>query len=144
MPNKIIADSFETLGGVVQQGGKQVVSTVKKIGEDIKEQVGLKPKPAAEEQKEKQPSLKEEQTKKMEEMAKKRTAARYRQIQEEIKALAARREKELPKAVTGQPGFDEGKMVKQLEEKKEQEKKLPPLNVQRERSKIERMRGVSG
>lgn len=159
MPNKIIADSFETLGSAVQQGGKQAVSTIKKMGEDVLEQTGIKaPSPAqndqtaAPAQTEEQYRMIDKQSKKIENAAEKRTIARYREVQAQIKAIGDKRKQELPKEITGKPGFDEGKAIKQLEEggaasvktSASQGKKLPPINVQRERTKAERFRGASG
>lgn len=134
MPKQVVSDVFETLGGAA-------VGTAKKTAEEL----GLKPAP--DEGKEVQPSLPAqtpEQWQKIKEAAKSRAAARYRQIQEEIRLLQQKRKQELPKQVIGKPGFSEEKAVRQLEEKKEEEKKLPPLPAQRASRKTEMFRGVSG
>lgn len=142
MPKAIISDSFETLSGAVQQGGKQIVSTVKKMGEDVLEQMGIKTPPPAQNDQNAAPAHTEEQYKKIEDSAKKRTLAHYREIQEQIKAIGDKRKQELPKEVTGKPGFSEEKAIKQLEEKKEE--KLPPLPVRQSSRKTEVFRGASG
>jgi len=145
MPKQVIADTFETLGSVVQGTGKQVADSVKKAGGDIAAELGLKQPPAPQQESTQPvPAHTPEQYQKIEEAAKKRAAARYREIQEEIKALQKKREKEVPKQVSGKPGFSEEKAVRQLEEKKEEEKKLLPLPVQRASKKTEMFRGTSG
>ncbi len=147
MNKGVAADVFETLGGIVKGTGQQAVSDAKKMGEETAIELGLKtPAQGAADDSKKQDQAKEEQIKKMGEAAKQKSTARYKQIQEEIKRLQEKRKQEIPKQVSGKPGFDEGKMVKQLETGKPEgeKKKLPPVNVQRERTKAERFRGVSG
>jgi len=128
MVNKIVADSFETLGGAVKQ-----------VGDDIAENLRLKPVDSA---------GTSEQTGQQQQQAQasriKKSVARYRQLQEEIKQLQTKRSQEMVKY--GEPGFtDEQKQqsrIKQLEVGKED--KLPPLPVQRASKKTESLRGVSG
>jgi len=146
MPKQIISDTFETLGGVVQSTAGQVKQAVKQMGGDVAESLGLKPV-----QQQTQggdagnpPQQTEEQTKKIEQAAKKRADIQYRQIQGEIRAIEEGRKKELPKQITGKPGFSEEKAIKQLEEKKTEGKKLPPLPVRQASRKAEMFRGVSG
>jgi len=135
MVNKIVADSFETLG-----------KTVKQVGDDIAENIGLKPQSdtGTSEQTGQQQSAQNNQLKKMDAAGKKKAVARYRQIQEEIKQIQGKRQQGMVKY--SQPGFtDEQKQqnqIKQLEEEKED--KLPPLPVQRASQKTEKLRGVSG
>lgn len=128
MANKIVADSFETLGGAV-----------KKAGDDIVENIGLKPADSAGTSEQASQPQQQAQTNQI-----KKSVARYRQIQEEIKQMQVKRSQEMVKY--SQPGFtDEPKQqnqIKQLEVKKEE--KLPPLPVQRASQKTERLRGVSG
>jgi len=142
MSNKFIADTFETLSGVVKSVGQQAASDAKKAGEDVAIDLGLKPaqRPPSGDQVSVSNQT-EEQTKKISEAAKRRAAARYREIQAEIKALEEKRKRELPKEVSGKPGFAEDKKVKQLEIEKE---KLPPLPIQRASKKAETFRGTSG
>lgn len=147
MPKQIVADVFETLGGVVQGAGKQAASDVKKAGEDIKVELGISQAQGQPQDDIIASDQKDEQVKKMQENDKKKTISRYKQIQDEIRQIQEKRQREIPKAVSGKPGYDEGKVVKQLETGKppeEEKKKLPPINVQRERTKAERFRGASG
>ena len=152
MPPKIVADTFETLGSTTKSAGQQVVTTAKKMGEDVLEQLGVtkQQNPQADDQK-KGPN--DEQIKRMEQSSNKRTISRYKELQAQIKAIQERRPKEIPKQISGKPGFSEEKAVKQIEEKPSFAKatagegeKLPPLpiSVNRSRQKAERHRGVSG
>lgn len=152
MPKQVISDVFETLGGVVQSAGQQAVSDAKKMTEEAAIELGLKPQAqGAVDDAQKQDQTKEEEINKMKAVESQKTAAGYKKITEEIRQIQLNRKQKIPKEVSGKPGFDEGKMVKQIEtgpevpEKKEEDKKkLPPINVQRERSKTERFRGASG
>lgn len=143
MVNKIVADSFETLG-----------KTVKQVGDDIAENIGLKPAESAgtSEQTGQQQQAQANQIKKMDEAGKKKSVAHYRQIQEEIRQMQGRRSQEMVKY--SQPGFTDGQkqpgQIKQLEEKPSFAKatdgknELPPLPVRRASQKTEKLRGVSG
>lgn len=149
---RVVTDVFETLGGVATGTVKQAVSDVKKGGEEIAKAVGLKPDGATAAVNETPPAQTEEQYQKIKNAAENCTTARYKQIQEEIRQLQVKRERELPKQTTGKPGFDEGKAVKQLEMggvastevSASQSKKPPPLAVQRATKKTEMFRGASG
>jgi hypothetical protein len=132
-----IADAFETLGGIVKGTGKQAAQDVKKAAEDIPESLGIK---AVTPEEETPPAHTEEQYQKIDEAGKKRTAARYRQIQEEIKLLQDKRKKETSQNETSTEPSEE-KAIKQLEEKKDD---LPPLPAQRASRKTEMFRGTSG
>jgi len=136
MVNKIVADSFETLGGAVKQ-----------VGDDIAENLGLKPADSAgtsEQTSQQQQKTQDDKIKKMDKAGKKKTAVRYRELQEEIKQIQLKRNQEMTKY--HEPGFTdqqkEQNQIKQLEENKED--KLPPLPVQRASKKTESLRGVSG
>ena len=147
MPKQVVSDVFETLGGVAQSTGQQAATQAKKMGGDALESLGVKPAAGAATQTNQSgpttPSS--EQLQKMTAEDKAKRAAGLQKIQTEIKVIQEKRQKEIPKQVSGKPGFDEGKAVKQLETgKPAEEKKLPPLNVQRQRTKAERFRGVSG
>jgi len=147
MPKQIIADTFETLGKVVQSTGQQAVSDVKKMGEEAALELGIKPPTqGGTDDNQKVDQAKEEQIEKMAAVSKQKSLARYKQIQEEIRQIEQKRKRETPKQVSGKPGFDEGKAVKQLETGKpaEDKKKLPPLPAQRASKKAEVFRGVSG
>lgn len=146
MNKGIVSDVFETLGGMVKGTAKQAVSDAKKMGEQAAVELGLSQAKAKQDDQQKKPAQTEEQEKKIAQAAKMRTAAKYKQILEEIKQFQKKREQEIPKAVSGKPGFDEGKAIKQLETGKPEDdkKKLPPLPVQRATKKTEMFRGASG
>lgn len=148
MVKQVIGDFFETLGGMAKSTGQQVAIGVKKGGEDIARELGIKPKQSDEEAKQGGTTSLEvksnEEIEAMKQKDKKKVLARYRQIQEEIKAIAQKKKTELPKSITGQAGFDKEKAIKQLEVKEEEKKKLPPLPAQRASRKAEMFRGVSG
>lgn len=134
MPKQIVSDIFETLGGSAKSAGQQVAT-----------ELGLKSAPKTANDQPNQPVQNEEQEKKIKDAYKQRTAANYKKILDDINQIQKKREQAIPKQVSGKPGFDEGKVVKQLETGKPPEKKkLPPINVQRERTKAERFRGASG
>jgi hypothetical protein len=147
MNKGVVGDVFETLGGVAQSTGQQVATQVKKMGGDVLESLGAKSGAPAAAQTGQSPSTapSPEQLQKMAAEDKAKRAAGLQKIQSEIKIIQEKRKKEIPKQVSGKPGFDEGKMVKQLETGKpvEQKGELPPI-VQRERAKAERFRGVAG
>jgi len=152
----IISDTFEALeqlGGQAVSGAKQVP---KKIAKQIPKalETGFGGQKAAESQ----PSgdnqvhiSEQQQIQKMEEISKRKAAQRYREIQQQILAIARKRQQELPKQITGKPGFSEEKMIKQLEEEKKPEAqrkaeqaRKEPLPLQREKRKAEMFRGVAG
>lgn len=150
MPKQVATDVFESLGGAAKATGQQVASDVKKMGEDFLESLGLKPAQGQEAPGPDANQQKEEGIKQAQEADKNRSIARYREIKEEIRALQKKRSQEIPKEISGKPGFDEEKAVKQLETapfakaSEGQGKKLPPLPAQRESKKAEMFRGVSG
>ncbi|HUW24147.1 MAG TPA: hypothetical protein VMW04_00805 [Patescibacteria group bacterium] len=146
MPKQVVSDVFETLGGVAQSTGQQAATQVKKMGGDILESLGVKtstPAPAQGDGSQPTTTPSPEQLQKMNAEAKVKAAAGLQKVQADIKAIQEKRKKEIPKQVSGKPGFDEGKMVKQLETGKKEKEELPPI-VRKEKTKIERLRGVSG
>jgi len=144
MNKGVVGEVFETLGGVVQSTGQQAATQVKKMGGDVLESLGAKPgAPAQGDATTPSTTPSAEQIQKMGAQAKVKAAARYQKIQADIKAIQEKRKKEIPKQISGKPGFDEGKMVKQLETGKKEEEKLPPI-VREKKTRIERVRGVSG
>lgn len=147
MPKQTITDTFETLGKVAQSVGQQAVSDVKKMGEEVVVELGIKPSAqGGTDDNQKQDQAKEEEIKKMAAVSKQKSSARYKQIREEIRQMEQKRERQTPQPVSGKLGFDEGKAVKQLETGKpaEDKKKLPPLPAQRASKKAEVFRGASG
>jgi len=153
MPKQIVQDAFENLvGGVAQSAVQQVSDSAKKMTEEAAIELGLKPQAqGTADDVQKQDQAKQEEINKMKATESQKTAAGYKKITEEIRQIQLKKKQEIPKEVSGKPGFDEGKMVKQIEtgpqvpdKNGDEKKKLPPINVQRERTKAERFRGVSG
>lgn len=154
MPTRIVSDTFEALENLKTQAKQQATQAVKKtVGQIPKSlETGFKGRPQTSTQNEEQAKqVSDEQIKKMEELSKKKAAQRYKEIQQQILAIAHKKQQELPKYITGKPGFSEEKMIKQLEEEKkpEAEKKREqaakePLPLQREKRKAEMFRGVAG
>jgi len=156
MPKQIISDTFETLGGMAKSAGQQAASDVKKVGEDIAVELGIKP--AQQQSPSDQtsvPAQNEEQPQKIDEAAKRRAQIRYQEIQAEIKGLQDKRSKDLLGRVAEKPSLDEGQKIKQLEAgaasapptggaTASQGNKLPPIPVQRATKKAETFRGASG
>ena len=136
MSKQIVSDVFETLGGVIKSTGQQAAV-----------ELGLKAQAqGVADDAQKQDRAKEEEINKMKAVKRQKTAASYKKITEEIRQIQLKKKQEVPKEVSGKPGFDEGKAIRQIETGKPEQdlKKLPPINVQRERTKAERFRGVSG
>ena len=148
MANKIVSDSFETLGGVIKSTGQQVKQTVKKTGDDVAESVGLKPADSAgtnEQGGQPQQQYKsDDQMKKMGDESKTEARKKYGEIITGIQKAQQKRTQDIQEY--RKPGLTDKdkqeKQIKQLEEKKQDQ--LPPIPVQRERTKTERSRGVSG
>lgn len=141
---QVVTDVFETLGGVVSGTAKQVASDATKAVEEAAKAVGIKPENSANPNDSSAPAHNEQQYANIERASRSRAVAKYRQIQEEIKQIQIEKKRELPKEIAGKPGFSEEKAIKQLEVKKEEEKKLPPLPIQRASKKAEMFRGASG
>lgn len=164
MPPKIVADTFEAfeqIGGQLGQSAKQVPKVIaeqakqslglggagesksgtlpeEKVGSEIG---GVRPVSQARE-------AETQKIQKMEAIAKQKAAQRYKEIQDQILLLAKKRQQELPKEVSGKPGFSEEKMIKQLEEEKkpeaEKKKKEEPVALAQSKRKAEMFRGASG
>jgi len=139
MPKTIIGETFEQLGKTAGQMVKQAVKEPGKMAEKAVGQIGLKPQPPEEKPQE---ALSTKISQEKERERRRRLAL----LQKEIKALQEKRTQELPKQITGKPGFSEEKAIKQLKEEEESKNKKPmePLPVQRAKRKTEMFRGVSG
>lgn len=153
----IVADVFETLGGVVQGAGKQAVKQAKKMGEDAAEALGVKP-PVTESLEKINPAAhNEDQYQKIDKAAKQRAAANYKQILAEIRQLQHKR-KEEEQAYRASSGGQKAEtaVIKQLEVAQQpkaklektpaeaEKEKLPPLPVKQASRKTEMFRGASG
>jgi hypothetical protein len=124
MVKQIIADTFETIGDSFQKSGKQVAMIPFQIGEEVARQLGIRPK---NEQKQEQPMVNPKQPNP--EVAKRNAFASRRigELEAEIKAIVQKKAQEIPKSVSGTPGFSEEKMIKQFENEKKEKNKLPPV-----------------
>ncbi len=148
MVNKLVSDSFETLGDAAKSATVQVKQIVKQIGDDAAESLGLKPQTdqgtSEQNSQQAQQKAQDDQLKKQQAQQNAQVRKRYQQLQGEIKQIQAQRNQEMVKY--SQPGFTDEekqqKQIQQLQEKKED--KLPPLPVQRASKKTESMRGASG
>jgi len=152
----IVSDTFE----ILEQLGSQAVSGAKQVPKKIAKQVKKSletgfgsQKPAGSQPLENNQThiAEQQQIQKMEEIAKRKAAQRYLEIQRQILAIVHRKQQELPKQITGKPGFSEEKMIRQLEEEKkpEAERKAEqarkePLPLKKEKRKAEMFRGVAG
>jgi hypothetical protein len=134
MPKTIIGETFEQLGKTAGQVVKQVVKEPGRMAEKAVRQIGLKPYPPKEKPQE---ALSTKVSQEKERERRRKLAL----LQAEIKALQQRKQ-ELPKQITGKPGFSEEEAIKQLKEKKE--KPMEPLPIRRAKRKTEVFRGVSG
>ncbi len=121
MPKQIIGETFEQLGQTVKQTGKQIVGEPGKVAETAARQAGIKPEPGIEQPQGK--GLTPAQ------MAQKREKEKQRlsSLQTELKALQQKQTQELPRQISGKPGFSEEKAIKQIQIEKEEKKKLPPM-----------------
>lgn len=124
MVKQIIADTFETIGDTYQQAGKQIVMIPFKAAEEVLKQFG--PRPKTEENQEKQDGAASQQNTGI---VKRKASANSRisELEAEIKAISQKRTQEIPKSVSGTPGFSEEKMIKQFENEKKEKDKLPPV-----------------
>jgi len=159
MPPPIISDTFEALEQLGGQMKQQTKQAGKIMANEAKKSLGLAPKDQSGQEVEGGSGQKTQgqqksqtvQIQQMEAIAQKKAAQRYKQIQEQILAISHKKQQELPKEVTGKPGFSQEKMVQQLEEQKkpEAEKKAEqaekePIPLQRAKRKQEMHRGTSG
>ncbi len=123
MPKQVIADTFETLGGITKQTVKQVAQIPFKIAETVPSQltgVGVNQETGIE-----KPQGGQTQSPAQQALNKKATERKLVYLRDELNQLRQKRAQELPKQVTGQPGFSQEKAIKQLETtkgKKEKEK----------------------
>jgi len=126
MVKQIVSDTFESIGDTFQQAGKQIVMIPFQIGEETARQLGIRPR--KEENQEKPASTTQQPN---QEVAKRNAFAsrRIEELEAEIKAIAQKRTQEIPKAVSGKPGFSEEEMIKQFGEEGKKKKELPPVVV---------------
>lgn len=127
MVKQIVTDTFETIGDTFQKSGKQVAMIPFQIGEEVARQLGIRPK---NEQNQDKPVANMKPPTNPE-VAKRNAFANRRisELEAEIKAIVQKRNQEIPKAVSGKPGFSEEKMIKQFETEKKEKDKLPPVVI---------------
>jgi thiol:disulfide interchange protein len=126
MVKQIVSDTFETIGDTFQQTGRQVVMIPFQIGEETARQLGIRPR--KEENQEKPEGVMQQPN---QEVAKRNAFASRRigELEAEIKAIVQKKTQEIPKNVSGKPGFSEENMVKQFETEKKEKDKLPPVVI---------------
>lgn len=157
MIRNIVPSILETLGGAAKATTKQAGKQVKKTGDDIAIELGLKPlAPIGADTTQPLAAHTDQQVDRLKEITNRRIASKYQSIQQEIAHLQRKRVNELPAYITGSAQFDKDKAVQQMEvankpsatlsieRPKEDKAKLPPIAVRREQSKAERHRGSSG
>lgn len=156
MIRNIVASTLETLSGTFKAGAKQAGQQVKKTGDDVAKELGLKPlAPIGADTTQPLAAHTDQQVDRLKDITNRRIASKYQSIQQEIAQLQKKRVNELPSYITGSAQFDEDKAVKQMEvanqptatlsqEKPKEKQPLPPIAVRREQSKAERHRGSSG
>lgn len=138
MPKQIVADVLETLGQTVKQTAGQIIQEPGKILETAGKQATATTDPGVEQP---QGQANQAQQVKKQQQAKRMLMA----FEAELADIRKQQAQELPKQVTGKPGFSEENVVKQLTTK--EQGKLPPLPVRIAKQKGgtgERKRGVSG
>lgn len=129
MVKQIIGETFEQLGQTAGQVVKQAAQEPGKIAETAAGQIGRPgPEPGIEPPQGQRLSSAQKAQKKVEEKR------QLTYLQAELGALAQKKAQELPKQVTGKPGFSEEKAIKQLETQKEK-KEIEPLVVAQARLK---------
>lgn len=136
MVKQIVADTFETIGDTFQKSGKQVVMIPFQIGEEVVRQLGIRTK-NEENQEQPRNDLKQSNP----EIAKRNAFAvrRIGELEAEIKAIVQNKAQEIPKNVSGTPGFSEEKMIKQFETEKKEKDKLPPVvNIAKSKASAEK------
>lgn len=141
MPKQIISDTFETLGQAAKQVVGQIAQEPVKMAETAAGQT-IKPSESSIEQ----PQSQQGATPAQQAQKKAATVQKLTYLEQELQALQQKKAQEPPKQITGQLGFSEEKLIKQIE--MEKEKKEEPLVVRLARQKTgtgERKRmGVSG
>lgn len=125
MVKQVIGETFEKLGQTIGQTAQQVVQEPGKMAETAAQQVGVKPG-----SKTSQPGETPMQ------LAQKAQGEQKRQrtitaLQAEIRDIQLQKTQELPKQITGKPGFSEKRVIRQLKVSKE--KNLPPAVAQAKR-----------
>jgi hypothetical protein len=128
MVKQIIADTFETLGQTAGQAVKQTAQEPIKILEKAGQQIGMTSAGVNEGAKQSQPSPEAGISQAQIQSKNAGVRKRLTYLEEELRQIQAQKREELPKQVSGKPGFSEDKMIRQFE--LEKKKELPPVVVQ--------------
>ena len=121
MPNNIITDTFENLGQTVQP----VVQEPAKIIETAAQQAGIINTGGDQGIEKPQGASPVQQAKNQQKQVQAKQRLTY--LEDELKQIQAQTKQELPKQVSGKPGFSEEKAIKQVELEKKEKKELPPV-----------------
>jgi hypothetical protein len=125
MPNKITTDTFEALGQTAGQVVQQTVQEPGKIAETAAQQVGVINTGGDKGVEQPQGASPAQQAKNQASQAQAKQRLTY--LEDELRQIQAQAKQELPKQVSGKPGFSEEKAVKQVELEKKEKKELPPV-----------------
>ena len=118
MVKQIIGETFEKLGQTIGQTAQQIVQEPGKMAETAAKQVGIQSETGVE-----QPqgqALNPAQQAQKETKRRRQLAA----FQAELGDIQRQQVQELPRQITGKPGFSEERMIRQL--KMKEEENLPP------------------
>lgn len=137
MVKKVVTDAFEQLGQTAGQAAQQVVQEPGKMAETAAQQTGLS-EPSSE-----QP---QGQTSDPARMAQKKAQSKrlITAFEAELRDIRSRQVQELPKQVSGKPGFSEEKAIKQLKVKQKEEKELPVVAAAKKKGGTGERRSMGG
>jgi hypothetical protein len=125
MANQIITDTFEALGQTAGQAVQQTVQEPGKIAETAGQQAGVINSGGDKGVEHPQCASPVQQAKNQASQAQAKQRLTY--LEDELRQIQAQAKQELPKQVSGKPGFSEEKAVKQVELEKKEKKELPPV-----------------
>jgi transcriptional regulator of acetoin/glycerol metabolism len=131
MANQIITDTFEALGQTAGQTVQQIAQEPGKMAEKAAQQVGVINTGRDQGVEQPQGASPVQQAKNQASQAKAKQRLTY--LEDELRQIQAQAKQELPKQITGKPGYSEENLIKQVEEdknpglKKEEKQELPPV-----------------
>lgn len=125
MANQIITDTFEALGQTAGQAVGQVAQEPGKIVETAAQQAGVINTGGDKGVEQPQGASPAQQAKNQASQAQAKQRLTY--LEDELRQIQAQAKQELPKQVSGKPGFSEEKAIKQVELEKKEKKELPPV-----------------
>lgn len=140
MPKQIVVDTFETLGQMGKQTGKQIVQIPFKIAEAVPGQVGVK---TAQETGIEQPQGGQTQNPVQQALNKKATERKLTYLQDELRTLRQRKAQGEQQAEQAQ--VQQKQDIKQLELEKKKEEPLAVVQArQKGGTREKKLMGVSG